>query len=136
MPEISRFFGIVIAVFYADHAPPHFHARYGEHRAIIGLFRRWSEAMMVDVVEVRALEGYRVFVRFEDGVQGEIDVSEMVTFEGVFAPLRDPARFAEVRVHPELRTVYWPNGADLDPDVLYSRVSGKPIRVPRLLRRP
>jgi len=92
--------------------------------------------MMVDVVEVRALEGYRVFVRFEDGVQGEVDVSEMVTFEGVFAPLRDPARFAEVRVHPELRTVYWPNGADLDPDVLYSRVSGKPIRVPRLLRRP
>jgi len=37
MPKISRFFGIVIAMFYADHAPPHFHARYGEHRAIIGI---------------------------------------------------------------------------------------------------
>jgi hypothetical protein len=35
MPEISRFFGIVITMFYADHSPPHFHARYGEHRAII-----------------------------------------------------------------------------------------------------
>ena len=35
MPEISRFFGIVIAMFYADHAPLHFHARYGEQRAII-----------------------------------------------------------------------------------------------------
>lgn len=35
MPEISRFFGIVIAMFYGDHLPPHFHARYGEHRAII-----------------------------------------------------------------------------------------------------
>ena len=35
MPEISRFFGIVIAMFYNDHSPPHFHARYGEHRAII-----------------------------------------------------------------------------------------------------
>lgn len=29
MPEISRFFGIVITMYYADHAPPHFHARYG-----------------------------------------------------------------------------------------------------------
>jgi len=37
MPEISRFFGIVIAMFYADHAPPHFHARYRQHRAIIGI---------------------------------------------------------------------------------------------------
>ncbi|MDX1507288.1 MAG: DUF4160 domain-containing protein [Woeseiaceae bacterium] len=30
MPEISRFFGIVIAMYYNDHPPPHFHARYGE----------------------------------------------------------------------------------------------------------
>ena len=35
VPEICRFFGIVISMFYADHSPPHFHARYGEHRAII-----------------------------------------------------------------------------------------------------
>jgi len=35
MPELSRFFGIVIAMFYNDHPPPHFHARYGEHRALI-----------------------------------------------------------------------------------------------------
>ena len=33
MPEISRFFGIVIAVYHRDHPPPHFHARYGEHEA-------------------------------------------------------------------------------------------------------
>lgn len=32
MPEISRFLGIIVAMFYNDHAPPHFHARYGEHR--------------------------------------------------------------------------------------------------------
>ena len=37
MPEISRFFGIIIAMFYNDHAPLHFHARYGEQRAIIGI---------------------------------------------------------------------------------------------------
>jgi hypothetical protein len=33
MPEISRFFGIVIAMYHNDHAPPHIHARYGEYRA-------------------------------------------------------------------------------------------------------
>ena len=37
MPEISRFFGIVIAMFYNDHPPPHFHARYGNQRAIIDI---------------------------------------------------------------------------------------------------
>ncbi len=31
MPEISRFLGIIIAMFYKDHAPPHFHAMYGEY---------------------------------------------------------------------------------------------------------
>jgi len=37
MPEISRFFGIVIAMYYRDHAPPHFHAFYGEFQASIGI---------------------------------------------------------------------------------------------------
>ncbi len=33
MPEISRFFGIVVTMFYNDHLPPHFHLRYAENRA-------------------------------------------------------------------------------------------------------
>jgi Domain of unknown function (DUF4160) len=37
MPEISRFFGIIIAIFYNDHNPPHFHAKYGEHKALINI---------------------------------------------------------------------------------------------------
>lgn len=37
MPEISRFFGIVIRMFYADHAPPHFHAVYDSAEALIGI---------------------------------------------------------------------------------------------------
>jgi hypothetical protein len=34
MPELSRFYGIVIAMFAKDHLPPHFHAIYGEYRAV------------------------------------------------------------------------------------------------------
>lgn len=35
MPEISRFYGIVIRMFYEEHNPPHFHAQYGEYNAVI-----------------------------------------------------------------------------------------------------
>ncbi len=37
MPEISRFYGIIITMYYNDHAPAHFHAKYGEHRAKIAI---------------------------------------------------------------------------------------------------
>lgn len=35
MPEICRFYGIIIRMYYADHPPPHFHAEYGEYEALI-----------------------------------------------------------------------------------------------------
>jgi hypothetical protein len=35
MPEISRFYGIIIGMFYDEHRPPHFHVRYGEHQAVV-----------------------------------------------------------------------------------------------------
>lgn len=37
MPELCRFFGIIIAMYYNDHAPPHFHARYGHQKAAIDI---------------------------------------------------------------------------------------------------
>ena len=37
MPEISRFFGMIIAMYYDDHAPPHFHVRYGEQKTIVAI---------------------------------------------------------------------------------------------------
>jgi hypothetical protein len=37
MPEISRFYGIVIKMYFADHAPPHFYAEYAEHEARIAI---------------------------------------------------------------------------------------------------
>jgi len=35
MPEVSRFYGILIRMYFADHFPPHFHAEYGEHEALV-----------------------------------------------------------------------------------------------------
>ena len=87
--------------------------------------------MLIDIKEVRPLENYQLHLCFEDGVHGSVDVAKLVRFEGVFAPLKSPEEFQKVRVNPELGTVCWPCGADLDPDVLYSLVTGKPIPVLR-----
>ena len=81
--------------------------------------------MLKDIVEARIVEGYRVRLRFEDGVEGEVDLGRLIHFEGVFAPLRNADEFARMAVNPELGTIGWPNGADLDPDVLYAHATGQ-----------
>jgi hypothetical protein len=83
--------------------------------------------MLMDIVAAKALADYRLHLRFEDGVEGVVDLAAHLSFRGVFEPLRDPDYFAQVCVDPELGTVSWPNGADLDPDVLYGRITGTPI---------
>ncbi len=37
MPTVSRFYGIVVQMYFADHGPPHFHVIYNEHNAVIGI---------------------------------------------------------------------------------------------------
>ena len=83
--------------------------------------------MLKDIIEVKPLGGYRIHLRFEDGVEGELDLGQVIDFEGIFSPLRDEKEFAKVRVNPEIGTIVWPNGADLDPDILYAAISGTPI---------
>lgn len=80
--------------------------------------------MLKDIIAARPLDNYRLHLRFEDGTEGTVDLAHTLHFGGVFEPLKDPAFFAQVRVDPELGTVTWPNGADLDPDVLYAEVTG------------
>jgi hypothetical protein len=83
--------------------------------------------MLHDVVEVSHMGGHRLRLRFDDGVEGEIDLAPRLSFHGVFAPLKDPRYFARVRVEPDGGTICWPNQADIDPVVLYSWVTGIPI---------
>lgn len=83
--------------------------------------------MLKDITAAQPLENYRLHLRFEDGKEGIVDLSRSLTFQGVFTPLRDPAYFAQVQVDSESGTVTWPNGVDLDPDVLYAEVTGEPI---------
>ena len=83
--------------------------------------------MLKDIVEARHLGQHRLHLRFEDGVEGEVDIAALVAFTGMLAPLADPTYFAEVTTDAETGTVTWPNGADLDPDVLYAEITGIPV---------
>jgi Protein of unknown function (DUF2442) len=76
--------------------------------------------MLIDVVKVKVVSDYTLYLQFEDGEEGEIDISTIVPFEGVFAKLEDIEYFATVRLNKELGTIIWDNGADLAPSYLYS----------------
>ena len=72
------------------------------------------------ITRVRAGEPFRVTLSFADGSEGVVDLSPWIAGRrGVFAALQDPTMFARVAVDQEAGTIVWPNGADLDPDVLF-----------------
>jgi hypothetical protein len=74
---------------------------------------------MIRVKTVEALDGFRVKLGFTDGSMKTVDLEPYLRGP-VFEPLRKDQRvFALVRVDEELGTIVWPNGADIDPDVLY-----------------
>jgi hypothetical protein len=74
------------------------------------------------VKAVEALDGYRLHVYFIDGLEGEVDMAEMVHAPdaGVFAVLADPDLFAQVYV--ELGAVTWPGELDLAPDAMHDEI--------------
>jgi hypothetical protein len=77
--------------------------------------------MFLHVKEAKYLHDYVIWLRFNDGAEGEIDLVGELDGE-VFGPLRDPEAFRRLRVDPELETVVWENGADLAPEFLYENM--------------
>jgi hypothetical protein len=72
------------------------------------------------ITRVQVGEPFRVTLAFADGSEGVVDLSPWIAGRrGVFAALHDPTMFARVTVDQEAGTIVWPNGADLDPDVLF-----------------
>lgn len=77
---------------------------------------------MKAIVEVHPLPAYRLLVRFNDGLEGEVDLSDLAG-KGVFAVWNDEAFFGSVRLS-EHGAVAWDGEIDLCPDALYLRVTG------------
>ena len=78
---------------------------------------------MKKITAVQARDDHRVWMRFEDGVEGEVNLSHLVGV-GVFRIWRDPQRFQQVRVG-EFGELSWGEDVDLCPDSLYLQVTGR-----------
>ena len=76
---------------------------------------------MVDVVKVKPMEAFRLWVRFSDGSEGVADLSKLAARTGpMVTPLKDPAFFSRVFVEAGAQT--WPNGYDYAPSALYAEM--------------
>jgi Protein of unknown function (DUF2442) len=80
---------------------------------------------MSRITEVRPLDDYRIWLRFDDGAEGEVDLSDLAG-RGVFAAWADPNVFKAVRVE-EGGAIEWPDEIDMCPDALYLRLTGKAV---------
>ena len=77
---------------------------------------------MIWVTEAKALPGFRLWVRFSDNTEGEVDLKDFVASDPrpIVSGLRDPAAFAAIRVESD--TVVWANGFDLAPEFLHAKM--------------
>ena len=80
---------------------------------------------MIRPVEVEARDGYRLWLRYSDGVSGELDLSHLVG-RGMFAAWVEPANFKNAHI-AEHRAIAWDEEIELCPDALYMEITGKAL---------
>jgi hypothetical protein len=76
-----------------------------------------TQVTRIRIETVEPLNGYVLRLGFSDGSLRDVDL-ERELWGPVFEPLRDLLLFRRVAVDEQLGTIFWPNGADMDPDVL------------------
>ena len=77
--------------------------------------------MILHVREAKYLHDYVVWLRFNYGAEGEVDLADEIEGE-VFSTLQDKSKFRDFRVDPEMETIVWTNGADLAPEFRYENM--------------
>lgn len=77
--------------------------------------------MILHVKEANYLGGYVIWIRFNDGTMGEVDLKDELYGE-VFEPLKNLEKFKSFKVDPDLETIVWENGADMAPEFLYEKI--------------
>lgn len=78
---------------------------------------------MFEAEEVTPLPGYKLRIRYSDGVDGEVDLSHLVG-KGVFRLWNDPSAFENVSIGSS-GEIRWNDDVDICPDSLYMRITGK-----------
>jgi hypothetical protein len=80
---------------------------------------------LVHITAVQVIGDHELQLTFDDGTVGDVRFEDH-EWEGVFKPLRDPERFAQVLVDEQLGTIVWPGGLDMAPEPLYSEARRVP----------
>ena len=78
--------------------------------------------MVPKLKEAKYISAYTIWLRFEDGLEGEVDLESELWGE-VFEPIKDQEEFKAFHLNTELNTIAWPNGADFAPEFLYQSIS-------------
>lgn len=78
---------------------------------------------MVDVINARYIKDYLIEVEFSDSKKGIINFKEYALREGLFRDLDDIGFFRRFEVNKDIGTICWPNGLDIAPETLYSKIS-------------
>lgn len=118
MPQISTFYGIIILMNFADHAPAHFHAWYNEYKVIVSIKDGIVKGdMFTEVVKAEYVDGYRIRLWFNNQVVKVVDLRSSLKGK-VFEPLKDLNFFKRFAV--KYNTIEWENGADFAPEYLLS----------------
>jgi hypothetical protein len=108
MPEISKFYGIIVSLYWRDHNPPHIHFTYGDYEQ--------GDRTMLKIVDAEYVGNYELLITFNDGSRKLADLKPYLTGE-VFSELLDHDKFIQYGLTGY--TIEWANGADLAPEFLY-----------------
>lgn len=76
--------------------------------------------MIPKVIEAEYLHDFVIHLRFADGAEGDVDLSQELYGE-MFEPLKDIETFKQFSIHPDFHTLCWPNGADITPEFFYEK---------------
>jgi len=86
-----------------------------------------------EIVELRVLPDYQLYLRFADGVEGRVEMREQIFRDsaGVFVSLRDPKVFADVFIDPDFGHAQWANGVDIAPDASHDDIQKYGVQILR-----
>jgi hypothetical protein len=81
---------------------------------------------MIDIIDAKYIDAYRIEVFFENGRSGIVDLSDYAARGGVFQQFSDMVFFCQFKVNRELGTLTWGNDVDIAPETLYKLATGEP----------